>query len=431
MKTALFALLLLLCAPAFAATEAEQASYFNIALAPSLLGAANACGAPSRLPTEDDIFSVADARIVSVIPQIGNATSDLSNASVAWSWSADFPQEARFSIRDDVRCPAGEIRYSMPSSPALSGALSYEYGNSTETLALSSAGANPLPLDLGAEKLTGADFMQLFAPLSISLSAAISVSFSFAKSGYSYRCSGEDGYSGCGCERNYEYGSRTFWKNVSDARNFSVETGPNSIFWLNPPLSSRLSGNESGKLALFARRLPASISLFFRGKEIAAAKPYSFSVKAGECGEKAVERQFSPPSRKSAIVSISTGEPIFPSQLVDKDASYAPFYMEFPWNAEDGKANFTIILVDAFSHRQEFLREFAVREPVPFSLPPGAAGGGGAMEKREASGAATAAAYPARAQQAAFPDFSVISAAFAFPLAIGAAALARRLEWRE
>ena len=34
-----------------------------------------------------------------------------------------------------------------------------------------------------------------------------------------------------------------------------------------------------------------------------------------------------------------------------------------------------------------------------------------------------------RQQQAAFPDFSIIAVAFAFPLAIGAVALCRRLEW--
>ena len=437
--------ILVLFAPLFAVAEVETASSQNIALAPSLLGAENACSAPSQLPSADDIFSVADARIVSLIPQVGNATSDLANASILWSWSATFPQEARFSIRDEARCPAGEIRFFSPSSPTLSGALSYSYGNSTETLPLSATSANPIPLNLSATKLTDADFLQPFVSLSLILRADISITYSFSKSSYTYRCSDMEGYTGCGCERNYGNGFRTFKRSLSDARNFSVEVGPDSLLWLNPPLSSRLAGNGDGKAALFARRLPASLSLSFRGKEIANTQPYSFSVRAGPCKEAIVDREFSPPG-DAAGVFINTSAPIFPSQLVDKNASYVPFYLEFPWQADAGKANFTIVFEDAFSSQQEFSREFSVREPEPFSSLPGAAGmsgaielcpgttaracqGQGAMEKREASDGKTAAAYPTRQQQAAFPDFSIIAVAFAFPLAIGALALSRRLEW--
>jgi len=451
MKIAFFISLLLLCAPIFAVADVGQASFHNIAIASSLLGAKNACNAPLHLPSSDDIFFVADVRIVSLIPQVGNATSDLSNASVLWSWSADFPQEARFSIREEERCPAGEIRYSAPSNPSLSGAISYLYGNSTETLLLSSASANPIPLNLSAGKLIDADFLQPFANLPLTLHAALSVAYSFSKSSYSYQCVSKDGYVGCGCEGTFYRGIRTFQRNFSDARNFSVEVGPNSLLWLNPPLSSRLSGNETGKIALFARRLPANISLVFRGKEIAAAQPYSFSTRTGGCGEKIVGRTFSPQQASLQGVFMNTSAPIFPSQLVDKNASYFPFYLEFPWHADAGKANFTIAYEDAFSIQQEFSREFFVREPTQFSSTLGASstgeamektaaggeaeieksatGSNGAMEKRKASDDATAAAYPARAQPGAFPDFSLVAAAFAFPLAIGAAAVARRLEW--
>ncbi|MFA6328626.1 MAG: hypothetical protein WCY41_04220 [Candidatus Micrarchaeia archaeon] len=415
--------LLLFCPLLFSATAVEQASSRNIALAPSLLGAKNACNAPSGLPTRDDIFFVADARVVSLVPQVGNTTSDLSNASALWSWSASFPQEARFSIHDEERCPAGEIRYFAPSSPSISGALSYLYGNSTETLALSQASANPLPLNLSAGKLTDADFLHPSALLSFSLNASISVSYSFSKSSYSYQCSTMGGYTGCGCERNYAGGSRTFRRSVSDARNFSVEVGPVSLLWLNPPGSSRLSGDGDGKLALFARRLPASMSLVFGGKEIASAQPYSFSAGAGQCGEAIADRAFSP---SGTGVFINASAPIFPSQLVDKDASYMPFYLEFPWQADAGRANFTLVYEDAFSNRQNFSREFSVREPAPF-FPP--SGSGEAMARREASGSATAAAYPAQAQQGAFPDFSILAVAFALPLAVGAAVLCRHLEW--
>jgi len=429
MRTAIFVPLFLLCASLSAATEVEMASDHNTALAPSLLGAKNACNAPSRAPTNDDIFSVADARIVSLIPQVGNATADLPNASVVWSWSADFPKEARFPILDDDRCPEGEIRYFAPSAPSLAGELSYSYGNSNETIALSSDGKNPAPLGLGAGKLSEADFLQPFARLSLALNASISVDYSFSKSSHSYGCTSINGYVACGCERNYAQGIRTFARNVSDARNFSVEVGPNSLLWLNPPLSSRLSGAENGKMVLFARRLPADISLVFRGREIASVRPYSFSTMAGPCGQAVVERVFSPSGRGSTEASIRRGGPIFPSQLVEKDASYIPFYLEFPWRAEAGKANFTVICEDAFQGRQNFSREFYVREPEPFSPSSGATGGKGAMEKREASDHETAAAYPARAPQGAFPDFSIMALAFAFPLAIGAAALCRHLEW--
>ncbi|MCX6771978.1 MAG: hypothetical protein NTX79_08075 [Candidatus Micrarchaeota archaeon] len=442
---ALFASLLLFCAPLFAVAEVEQASCRNIALAPSLLGARNACNAPSRAPSSGDIFSVADIRIVSLAPQVGNATSDLSNASAIWSWSADFPQEARFPIKEDARCPDGEIRYFAPSSPSLSGALSYLYGNSTETLALFSNGANPSPLNLSAGKLAASDFLQPFASLSIALRANISIAYSFSKSGYSYQCSSINGYVACGCGRNFDSGFRTFQRSVFDARNFSVETGPDSVLWLNPPLSSRLSGDEAGKIALFARRLPANLSLVFRGKEIASVQPYSFSVRTGACGEAIVEREFLP-ARASAGVFINTSAPIFPSQLVDRNASYAPFYLEFPWHADAGRANFTVIYEDAFSRQQAFSREFSVREPAPFFSPSGAAGAGGAielcsgtfaracqgqgaMERREASESATSAAYPALPQQAAFPDFLLLAAAFSLPLALSAAALCRRFEW--
>ena len=446
MKSALLISFILLCAPLTAVAEVEHASAQNTALAHSLLGAKNACNAPARVPSADDIFSVADARIISLIPQVGNATSDLANASVLWAWLAEFPQEARFSIRDDERCPAGEIRYFAPAAPTLSGTLSYLYGNSTETLAISSGSANPMPLNLSAGKLTDADFLQPLAPLSISLRANISIAYSFSKSSYSYHCSSINGYTGCGCEMDYGSGVRTFQQSVSHARNFSVEVGPNSLLWLNPPLSSRLSGDEDGKVALFARRLPANISLAFGGREIASAQPYSFSVKTGECGEAIVEREFSPLPQAATGVFVNASAPIFPSQLVDRNASYVPFYLEFPWHADSGKANFTIIFEDAFSRKQVFPREFSVREPTPFSSSSGAAASSGAielcsgttaracqgqsaMEERQASGTATAAAYPSRAQIGAFPDFSIIAVAFAFPLAIGAAVLCRHLEW--
>ena len=418
--------ILLLCAQAFAAMEVEQSSSYNLALAPSLLGAPNSCGAPVRAPAEGDIFSVADARIVSLVPQAGNATSDLSNVSALWSWSADFPSVASFSFRDENRCPAGEIRYFAPSRPSLSGRLAYSYGNSTVEIPPSSIGPSPAPLNLSQSKLAAADFSQPFARLSLSLDATISISYSFSKSGYSYQCASQGGYTGCGCVGEYSHGTRAFSREVSHNRDFSVETGPDSLLWLNPPLSSRLSGNESAEVALFARRLPASIAVVSGGTEIASFSPYSFSLRTGECGEEIAEREFSPAQAPSAGAFISTSAPISPYQLVEKNASYVPFYFKFPWRASAGKANVTINSEDAFGHHQAFSRGFFVREPAPLSSEDGAAVGG-AMVERAASESETSASFPAHAQEGAFPDLSVLAVAFALPIALAAAALCRRM----
>jgi len=401
-----------------AAPDVERASLHNLALAPFLLGAQNACNAPVRMPTESDIFSVADARVVSLVPQAGNTTSDLANASVIWSWSASFPAQARFSIREDERCPAGAISYNSPSSPSFSGALAYRYGNSTETAQLS---LNPVRLNLSAEKLTEEDFSAPFANLSVSLSGTVSVTYSFSKSSYSYACKEINGYIGCGCEQKYESGLRTFSKPLEDSRNFSVEAGPVSMLWLNPPLQSRLEGQGEGKVAFFARRLPSGILFSFSGNGIANSFPYSFSTSTGPCGEKIVERAFSP----SGSAFFNTSAPIAPFQLVGKNASYFPFYAEFPWHASAGKAEFEIIFEDAFSHSETFVRNFSVRQATQLY----SAGSSLAMLQQPADDKGTGASFPALQKQGAFPDFAVLAAAFALPLAIGAAALCRRLEW--
>jgi len=409
----------------------EQASAYNLALAPSLLGAQNACNAPVRTPSEESIFSVADARIVAVVPQVGNTTSDLANASLLWSWSASCPLQARFSIREDGRCPAGEIIYFSPSAPSFSGELSYKYGNSTETVPLSPHSQNPVQLGLDAGKLAEEDFAAPFAGLSASLSGTILVSYSFSKSEYSYGCSGANGYSWCGCSLGRTAGTRVFSVPVSHARNFSVETGPVSLLWLNPPLQSRLSGSGEGKLAFFARRLPANISFVFSGREIAFVQPYSFSTRIGQCGERAVEREFAPAGSASA----NSSAPIFPSQLVEKNASYLPYYVQFNWSAQPGRSEFSVLFEDAFSHQENFTRNFSVRQAAqasPGSFGPpfeSAAGPAGAMGRQPADDDSTGAAYPAQQTQSSYPGFSLLAAAFALPLAIGAAALCRRLEW--
>lgn len=435
MRFAKAALLIFLCSCSSAVPSVEQAGAYNLALAPLLLGAQNACNAPVRTPSEENIFSVADARIVALVPQVGNTTSDLANASLIWGWSASFPQQARFPVREDERCPAGEIIYFSPSAPSFSGELSYRYGNSTETVQLSSHSPSPVPLSLGAGKLAEADFAAPLANLSISLDGTISVSYSFSKSAYSYGCSGSNGYSWCGCSLGSAQGTRAFSTPLSHARNFLVETGPVSALWLNPPLQSRLSGSGEGKLVFFARRLPASISFSFAGREIANSSLYLFSTRTGQCGEQAVEREFVP----SGSAFANSSAPIFPSQLVEKNASYFPFYVQFNWSAQPGRSEFAILLEDAFSSQEKFARNFSVRQvtqlpsagqPAAFGPLSGpAAGPSGAMGQHPADDDSTGAAYPSQQKQAAYPDFSLLAAAFALPLAIGAAALCRRLEW--
>lgn len=406
-----------------------QASAHNLALAPSLLGAKNACAAQERAFTGEDILTVADARLVAIIPSVGNSTSDLAAPALLWSWSASFPQEALFAVPSDPHCPSGSIRYFSPSSPSFSGWLSYSYGNLSAGAPLSSGGPNPVQLNLTGGKLDGEALAAPFAPLPISLSGTILVTYQFLKSYYSYYCTEINGYVGCGCEMQSESGARTFSAPVSHSRNFSVETGPVEMLWLNPPLSSRLEGNGTGKAAFFARRMPASISFSFAGSRLGSVQPYSFSLHKGECGELSAEREFSP----SGSVFLNASGAIFPSQLVGQNASYVPFYAEFPWQAKAGRGGFSTIFEDAFSHEEVFAKNFSVRAPQQPQSADGQPGAiepfSGAMGQVAATGDRTTAAMVAPEKEAAFPDFAVLAAAFALPLAIGAAAMCRRLEW--
>jgi hypothetical protein len=435
-RFALLATIAVLCSSAWAVLEVEQASAHNLALSPSLLGAKNACGSPQRAATEANIFTVADARIVSIIPSVGNTSSDLAGPALLWSWSASFPLEASFPVPSGVHCPAGSIRYFSPSSPSFSGELSYSYGNFSGSWPLSSASPNPVLLNLSEGKLSGESFATPFVPLPISLAGTISLTYQFLKSSYSYSCVEADGYIGCGCEMQSESGARTFSTPVFHSRNFSVEAGPVEMLWLNPPLSSRLEGNGTGKISFFARRMPANISFSFAGTHLGFARPYSFSLHPGNCGELVAERELS----LSGSVFLNSSEPIFPSQLVGQNASYVPFYAEFAWQARAGKGEFSTIFEDAFSHAETFSKNFSVRAPLQLSGSAGrpgaiepfsgtAARSSGAMEQVAAGDGMTTAAMVAPEKQSAFPDFAVLAVAFALPLAIGAAALCRRLEW--
>jgi hypothetical protein len=423
------ALFIIICSCASCVMEVETATLHNLGLAPSIIGAKNACHSQQLTPTQSDLFEVADARIVTILPQVGNTTSDMSNASLLWSYSASFPKQARFSIRHDPRCPAGEIRYFSPSAPSFSGVLSYRYGNATETIALSALGPNPAPINLSAGKLSDADLSSLHANLAVFLNASITVAYNYQKAYYSYGCGGMgDGYVGCGCERKLEAGVQRFQTSKSHERNFSVETGQAYAVWLNPPLASRLDGGGKGKVAFFARRMPALISFSFSGADLGSVQPYLFSTRIGDCGEKIVERRFLP---NGSEIFLNASEPLFPLQLVEKNASYVPFYAEFAWSSIAGKAAFGIDFEDAFMHKQAFARNFSVRRPVVFFGPgiKGAQAIPGALQREGATDSAAAAVFPSQQGSAPFPDFSSLAAAFAAPACICAYAICRRLEW--
>lgn len=220
MRLALFATIAVLCSGAWAVLEVEQASAHNLALAQPLLGAKNACSAHERAFNDADIFTVADARIASIIPSTGNTTSNLANPSLLWSWSASFPPEANFPVPSDPHCPPGTIRYFSPSQPSFSGGLSYGYGGFSASVPLSSGGPNPVPLNLSEGTLSGETLAAPLVPLPASLAGTISITYKFLKSSYSYSCVEADGYIGCGCEMQSESGARTFSAPVSHSRNF-------------------------------------------------------------------------------------------------------------------------------------------------------------------------------------------------------------------
>ena len=178
-------------------------------------------------------------------------------------------------------------------------------------------------------------------------------------------------------------------------------------FWLNPPLQSRLDGGGNGEALLFARRMPASVSVFSDGKAVGSALPYEFSVEEGGCGELSVRAGFAPIGDNMEM-NKSAG-PLFPFQLVEENASYLPFYVRFGWNETRGRKKVEIAYEDWFSHAFNFTREFSVRNPESFS--PG--GYGGEMTFRQADDRTAAAAYPSGAAGGAPVDFAAFAAGFA------------------
>ncbi|MEM2138095.1 MAG: hypothetical protein QW568_03325 [Candidatus Anstonellaceae archaeon] len=414
------ALVVLLFLPSlFAVKEIEEASEHNAGLAASLLGAENACGYEARQPSAEDVFSVADITAVAVIPQAGGITTDVPQPRLLWSYSVDYPEDAVFPVESEGGCPMGRIEIRNPINRKLeNGRLAYSYGNRTMQVNLFPNGPNPVLLDLNSSYLEERDYSGLFANLTVNLSGRVSVTYSYEKYWYTYRCETDGEYAGCGCTLRADFGVKEYEKPVFGSRKFLVETGPVEKIWLNPPIGKRLSGKQDAKLLFFARRMPAKITMREDGSELAHAAPYRFRLENGECGEKIVAVEFSPETANS-FVNVSNA-PEFPKQLVGKNAAYLPIYLEFGMDSSAGRKNLTVEYEDWFLNRMNFSDEILVREPEAFDE---ISAEEGAVFLRQGDGSRTPAAYPARGEGFAPVPLSSLAAVFAVPFALGAIAI--------
>ena len=358
-------ILLLACCLACAVQEIDDASLHNMAMAGSLMGAGNPCSMPEREPTQADIFSAAGMKIISAIPQAGNVTTDLGDPKLLWTWFAKVPSSASFTFSTGNGCPDSQIELYNPSGLRLEGGrLAYSYGSMDKEIGLSSTGPNPAPLDLGQSHLRDADFSLAYANLSLEMSGEVGVDYLFRKMDYTMNCQQGPRGSSCNCTMRTSMGTMQYHKPVSDSAMLDVETGPVQEVWLNPPLGTGLDGNGIGKVLLLSRRMPSKISVASDGRVIALDRPYLFSSSQGQCGETDVSASFSP---VGAGLFVYRGEgPVFPPQLVDKNASYYPIYAEFDWNGAAGAKAVQIGYEDWFSDTQNFTRDFSAGEPSAF-----------------------------------------------------------------
>ncbi len=406
-------------------SQIEEASGYNRNIAGSLLGGKNSCAVEGRQATAENPFEVAEARLVGLIPMANNATSDLSNATLLWSYSASFPNSVSFPIEGGGGCPQGQYLLHSPSAARFEeGMLRYFYLGNEQEVGLFSNGPNPLSLQLGREGngTAGFELDGAYALLSARVNGRIAVTYQFRKAAYSMQCQNVENGEGrfCGCQETVESGARVYAQEVEAHRDFWVETGPNSMLWLNPPLQARLEGNESAKVLLFERRMPSKISAYADGKLLGENYPYSFSVRAGSCGEKVVEARFMP-DNQGMNVSVGDGS-VRPYQLVEKNAAYLPFFLQFGWPQGRGAVSSEILVEDWFSHQQHFGRNFSVRRPEAFSSNQTAA----AVATREADGSTSPAAFPpSLAGPGNYPDLSVIAPLLAVGVCLGAYGLVR------
>jgi hypothetical protein len=344
----------------WAVHEIDEASAFNLALASSLLGAENACNASLKEATIADPFKAASMDIVSLVPQAGNITSDLSNPSLIWSWSASYPQSLSLLLSGPAACPSGSEEIYSPQAWLEDAKLAYSYGSCIREVALGSDGPNPVQLNLSAGCLGEYDLGSLYVLLHASLSGTIFLKYNYRKTEYSYKCVGAT----CFCQSISASGSRLYSKALSSSRDFLVEAGENDFMWLNPPLGSRLEGRQKAQVLLFARRMPSFISASAEGNHLGSSSLFSFSFAQGRCGEKQVVYSFSP--QKSGLEAL-LGNESSALWLTAQNASYLPILAEFEWESSPGKKNASIGVQDWFSHSWNYSQSFAVRAPSPYS----------------------------------------------------------------
>ena len=245
---------------AFAVPEAWEAASHNTGISGSLLGS-NRCGFEVKAATEGDPFSYAGMRTVSLVPQIDNVTSDLSHPQLVWSWGADAPPSIKSALPGSTECPGGEVELFNRSAISFSeGKIAYRFGKEEKESILSATGPNPFQLVLNASDLRESDYAELYANLTIKLSAKAGVSYSFRKRELYRKCDYFGNFTVCYCAEKFTAGKRNYENAMGDIRNYSVEIGPVREFWINPPLQKRLEGNAKGKVLFFARRMPSRIT---------------------------------------------------------------------------------------------------------------------------------------------------------------------------
>jgi len=413
----------LFCCLASAVQDVDDASRHNLGIAKSLLGAQNPCGLLEREASAADPFNAAYVKVVSLVPQVGNLTSDSANVSLLYAWAAKCPPDARFSLAGNSNCPEGSLFLSQPKNLRFEGKLSYSYGKCAKEVRLDGR-ENPVRLELSEECAEGMDSLRI--PLEVRLGGRVLADYSYSKSEYAYSCTRFEGGTGCGCEVISSRGTQTFSKEAFDWGAFEVESGKGAALFLNPPVQRRLYGNSTASVALLLRRMPSKISVDDgEGKALAEFSPYGFVISKGECGERRVEARYSPLASPGA--KINTSAPLAPLQLASDSREYAPFSLLFPWREEPGKRELAIFAEGWFSTNEVFREEFFVRAPAVFA---GGVKEEGGMGIREGSEREEPSAYPARENEGRPIGWSPLALALGLPVALALAFFVMRLDHR-
>ncbi|MEM4554406.1 MAG: hypothetical protein QXT25_00970 [Candidatus Anstonellaceae archaeon] len=349
-------LVAVLCGVGFCLYPIKQAEEQNLKLAESLLGAENPCMLPTKSPTPSDPFYVSGVKIVAVIPQIGNLTSDLHRPRILWSWFAQYPKYAEFEIPSQQGCPAGTLQFWAEGLPAFSdGLLYYEYGNQTKQVRLGPSGPNPIQLELERPSHL-ADMV--FEPLSLRVSGTIEVKYRYAKTEYTYECP-----SACICRQHASEGAMTYRKQHSDTKEVLVETGPLEWFWANPPLQKMIDAHQQLEGLFFARRMPSSVFVFADRELAANFTAYEIAERQGDCQQTELELKESFLGQNMSLKNLSE---IYASQLVQQPAVYLPLKVNISIQQKVGRRNISIVYESLFSDVFAFESSISVREPAPF-----------------------------------------------------------------